>query len=185
MEQKVLIVYQSKTGFTRRYAGQIAQQTGAVLLPLQKAKPAALAGWDAVLFGSRAHAGRIDGWGKAQKLLAAAQSGKARCAVFVTGASPAGELETIRQFWAQNLTDEQKRVLPHFYLQSGLCYEKMPLVDRLMMKGLAAMLRGKKDQTPQDAAMLRMISRSFDASDDAFALPVIEWIRAGEDTAVP
>lgn len=180
MTKKTLIFYQSKTGFTQRYAGQIAQKTGAVLLPLAKARPAALAGYDAVLFGSRAHAGRIDGWGKAQKLLAAAQSGKARCAVFVTGASPAGEQEIIRQFWTQNLTDEQKRALPHFYLQSGLCYKKMPLIDRLMMKGLCAMLRAKKDKTGQDAAMLRMIARSFDASSDAFAAPVIEWVRAGE-----
>lgn len=179
MKKNVLIICQSKTGFTRRYAGQIAQKTGAALLPLQKAKPAALAGYDTVLFGSRAHAGRIDGWGKAQRLLAAAQSGHARCAVFVTGATPAGEQETIRQFWAQNLTGEQC-ALPHFYLQSGLCYEKMPLIDRLMMKGLAVMLRRKKDQTPKDAAMLRMISHSFDASNEAFALPVVEWIRAGE-----
>lgn len=180
MTKKTLIFYQSKTGFTRRYAGQIAQKTGAVLLPLAKARPAALAGYDTVLFGSRAHAGSIDGWGRAQKLLAAAQNGKARCAVFVTGATPAGAQETVRQFWAQNLTDEQQRTLPHFYLQSGLCYEKMPLIDRLLMKGMAAMLRGKKDKTEQDLAMQRMIAGSFDISGEEHARPVVEWIRAGE-----
>ena len=179
MSQKTLILYQSKTGFTQRYAMQIAQQTGAQLLELKKASAAALAGYDTILFGSRAHAGRIDGWPKAQKLLAAARrGGAARCALFVTGATPASERQTVEGFWAQNLTGAQQRDLPHFYLQSGLCYEKMPLIDRLMMKGLCAMLRAKKHKTGQDAAMLRMIARSFDASSNAFAAPVIDWVRA-------
>lgn len=64
MNHTTLIVYQSKTGFTERYAQQIARETGARLLPLAKASPAALAGCDTVLFGSRAHAGRLDGWAK-------------------------------------------------------------------------------------------------------------------------
>ncbi len=180
MSASILVIYQSKTGFTRRYAELIARAASGTALPLENARPSVLAGCGTLVFGSRAHAGRIDGWPKAQKLLAAAQNGGARCALFVTGATPAIERQTVEGFWAQNLTGEQQRTLPHFYLQSGLCYEKMGLVDRLLMKGLCAMLRAKKGKTEQDAAMLRMIAHSFDAQDDAFALPVIEWVRAGE-----
>lgn len=180
MNHKTLIVYQSKTGFTERYAQMIARETGALLLPLAKAKPAALTGCGTVLFGSRAHAGRLDGWAKGKRLLAAARAGGARCAVFATGATPAAEQATVEQFWAQSLTAEERAALPHFYLQSGLCYEKMSLIDWLMMRALAAMLRGKKDKTPEEAAMQRMISGSFDSSGEEYALPVIGWIRAGE-----
>lgn len=180
MNHTTLIVYQSKTGFTERYAQQIARETGARLLPLAKASPAALAGCDAVLFGSRAHAGRLDGWAKGKRLLAEARAKGARCAVFATGATPAAERATVEQFWAQSLTAEEQAALPHFYLQSGLCYEKMSLLDRLMMKSLAVMLRGKQDKTPEEAAMQRMIAGSFDNSGEEYALPVIEWIRAGE-----
>lgn len=175
MSHKTLILYKSKTGFTKQYAEQVAQATGAELLPLAKANAAALAGYDTVVFGSRAFAGKIDGWAKAKKLM----QGAARRAVFVTGATPVSAKETVGQIWAQNLAGEEA-ALPHFYLQSGLCYEKMGMVDRFLMKGLNSMLSKKKDKTEADIAMQQMIAHSFDSSDPAYAAPLIEWIQAGE-----
>lgn len=180
MSSKTLILYQSKTGFTKQYAEQIAQAAGADLLPLARANAAALAGYDTLVFGGRAFAGKINGWSKARRLLFAKPCSARRWAVFVTGATPGSAAETIGQLWAQSLTAAEQANLPHFYLQSGLCYEKMPLVERWMMKGLDTMLRKKKDKTEKDIAMQRMISSSFDASDPAYAAPVIEWIRAGK-----
>lgn len=122
MKNNVIILYNSKTGFTKQYAELLALELGCTALPLSRA-PADLSGYDAVVFGSRLHAGMLDGWKKARKLLA--KRGAKKLAVFATGAMPNGAEEQLRQVWGQNLTPGEREAVPHFYLQAGLCYEKM------------------------------------------------------------
>ena len=69
MDRNVIVLYNSWTGFTRNYAQLMAQALDCPALPLSEA-PADLSGYDAVAFGSRLHAGILDGWKKARTLLA-------------------------------------------------------------------------------------------------------------------
>lgn len=174
MNSKVLLVYQSKTGFTQGYAELAAKKTGCELLRLSEATGKKLSGYDAVVFGSRAHAGRIDGYAKMKKLLQKAAIRK--FALFVTGATPNEAKETVEGFWKQNLTEKERGEIPHFYLQSGLCYEKMGFFDRFLMKGAAAMMRKKKEKTAEDKAFEQAISHSYDISSEKYLIPLVEWI---------
>ena len=90
-------------------------------------------------FGSRLHAGVVDGWKKAQKLLAG--RGARKLVLFATGAMPNEAEDTIQKMWGQNLTPAELDAIPHFYLQAGLCYERMGGVDRAMMKLAAEEIR--------------------------------------------
>ena len=162
---KQVIVFHSKTGFTRRYAELLSRQTGAALLPLGQASRAALTDCDRVVFGSFLHAGRISGLLKCLRLV-----GDKPLILFVTGAAPAQT-----DFWQANLSAEQLARIPHFYLPGGLCYEKMPLPDRAMMK-LAAFFMGRRpDADPQFAAAIR---RSYDLFDPAAVAPLAREINA-------
>ena len=58
-QMKTIVIYSSKTGFTRQYAEWIAKETGAECLPLAEAKKKDLAGYDAIVFGGWACVGSI------------------------------------------------------------------------------------------------------------------------------
>lgn len=170
----ITILYNSKTGFTRRYAELLALELGCTALPLSQA-PADLSQYSAVAFGSRLHAGIFDGWKKAQKLLAG--RGAKRLVVFATGAMPDEAEDAIQKMWEQNLTPAEREAVPHFYLQAGLCYEKMGGVDRAMMKFAAWAMSRKKVKTPEDEAFQNAISKSYDISDPKYLRPLADCLR--------
>ena len=49
--------------------------------------------------------------------------------------------------------------------------------NKMLMKMLKKSLDGKKDKTPQEEEMARMLGRSYDISDRKYAEPVIDWIQ--------
>ena len=174
MTNNIIVLYNSKTGFTQQYAQWLALELGCTALPLAKA-PADLSGYTAVVFGSRLHAGILDGWKKAQKLLNS--RGAKKLVVFATGAMPNEAEDTIEKMWEQNLTPEEREAIPHFYLQAGLCLEKLGGMDRAMMKFAAWAMSRKKAKTPEDEAFQDAISKSYDISDPKYIQPLAHCLR--------
>ncbi len=175
MSRGILILYKSKTGFTKRYAEMIAAETGGTAMDVKKVSPDALSSFDPVLFGSRMHAGRIDGFGEARKLLQ--NNGVSLSALFVTGAMPNTETQTITEMWKNNLTEEELSDLPHFYMQGGLCYEKMGIFDRLMMKVFLFMMKQKKGKSPNEDRFAEIIAHSYDISSRDYIRPLVDCLR--------
>lgn len=181
MSKKIAIVYKSSTGFTEKYARMIAEETGADTFDFKvcpKKRLAALpAEYDQVVFGSRFHAGTVDGLKKAINLFY--NTGKARFAVYATGAMPGGTEEMkqiLEQSWKNNFTAEQLDKIPHFYFPAGLCYEKMSAMDRFMMKCFCKMLKNKKDKTPADIETEKAVEKSFDISSREFIKPLTDYL---------
>lgn len=176
----IIVLYNSKTGFTQRYAGLIGaelnreKEPNCTICPLKNA-PSDLSQYGAVVFGSRLHAGMLDGWKKAQKLLT--QRGAKKLVVFATGAMPNEAEDAIQKMWAQNLTSEELKRIPHFYLQAGLCYEKMGGVDRAMMKFAAWAMSRKKAKTSEDLAFQAAIAHSYDISDPKYIQSLADCLR--------
>lgn len=170
---KVIIIYKSKTGFTKKYAEIVAIAVGGELIALNAVTPQKLSGFDTVVFGGRVHAGIIDGIKKAKKLFAKC---KARPIVFATGATPAAAESVVAKIWESNFNDEERQNIPHFYMQSGLCYEKMGLFDKLLMKLAAKMMSGKKQLSDEEAGFARAITSSYDDSSPDYAQPLIDFI---------
>lgn len=175
MNEKILLIYKSSTGFTKRYAEWIADETGAALLEYQKRTLSEMAKYDIVIFGSRAHAGRIDGLQAIRDCFP--KSGARKLILFVTGAMPNTAEDVVEAFWKQNLTEEEFATAPHFYMQGGLCYERMSVIDRLMMKAAAAMMKRKKDKNAQDLAFEQAIRSSYDISSKEYARPLISYLK--------
>ena len=76
--------------------------------------------------------------------------------------------------WRNNLSPAERDHIPHFYFPAGLCYERMPLLDRLMMKAVPIMLRRKKNKTAYDVEMERGIAHSYDISSGEYIKPLTE-----------
>ena len=175
-ENKIIIVYKSSTGFTKRYAQFIAKRLNCAIADFKSVTPQLLSQYQSVIFGSRAHAGTIDSLPKARKLFE--KSAIRPIALFVTGAMPSDMEETIQQFWQQNLTTDELQKLPHFYMPGGLCYEKMSIIDKLMMKAFTEMLKKKKDKTDAEKELERVIQKSYDISSKEYIEPLITHLKS-------
>ena len=90
---KKVVIYTSQTGFTKRYAEWIGEAAEAEAVDLAQAKKLNLRDCDTIILGSHVCADNIVKAKKFAKILRK-YPGK-KCALFVTGASPAAPLEGI------------------------------------------------------------------------------------------
>ena len=171
---KILVTYKSKTEFTKWYAEIIAKEVEAELLEFSEVTSQKMSEFDVIVYGGGLYAGMINGFKKAKEMFA--KSSAKKLVVFATGATPNEVTEKVEEVWKVNLTEEEKESIPHFYLQSGLCYEKMSLPDKTLMKLLANMLSKKQDKDSAEAGQEQAIKSSYDISDEKYAKPVIEYL---------
>lgn len=107
---KILLIYKSKTGFTKRYAEWICEEINCRLENISNIKNIDFSNYDLIIYGSRIHAGRIDGLDKIRKL-----NLDKKLIIFVTGATPK-ETNSIIEVWNSNLTEEELKIVKHFYI---------------------------------------------------------------------
>ena len=174
---KVISVYSSQTGFTKRYADWLAEELGAEAITLAEAKKLNshyFADYDAIVYGGWAMGGKIvnSEW-FTQRI--PSWEGK-KLAIFCVGASP-NENPEVEVALHSALTDEERKYAKAFYCQGGLSYEKMKLPSKLAMKAFAAIVGKKKDATEQEKDMGEMISHSYDISDRKFIMPIVSYLR--------
>lgn len=164
---KAVVIYCSKTGFTRRYAEWIGEALTCKVVSYEDRERIRWDQYDVILFGGGFHAGKINGlpWFK-EKLSMLAEK---KVVVFATGAMPpeATEVETAMK---ANFTKEQWEQVKTFYLWGGLCYEKMSFGDRLMMAVFRKMLKMKKQ-----TEMLEAVSASYDQTSKEYLAPLLQY----------
>ncbi len=170
---KTIVIYNSQTGFTKRYAGWIAKAAGADCMELAEAKKNRMDTYEAVIFGGWARAGGITGlnWFKGNMDKWADK----KLIVFCVGASPI-ESPEIEPALKQNFTQEQWQKVNVFYCPGGLNYEKMSGPSKLMMKMFVKALKAKKGKTQAEEEMIKIISSSYDISDKKYIEPVLECL---------
>ena len=171
---KTIVIYNSQTGFTKRYAEWIAEAAEADCLELSAAKKKDLAAYEAIIFGGWACAGSIsklnwfknnlDKWTD-KKLIA-----------FCVGASPIENPE-IEPALKQNFTESELKKVSIFYCPGGFNYEKMSAPSKLAMKMFIKALKAKKDKTETEQEMVKMISSSYDISDRKYIEPILECLK--------
>ena len=173
-QMKTIVIYNSQTGFTKRYAEWIAEETGADCLALSAAKKKDLAIYEAIIFGSWACGGSISkiNWfkGNIDKW-----AGK-KLIVFCVGASPIDNPE-IDIALNRNFHEPERKKVKLFYCPGGINYAKMPAPSKLMMKMFVKMLAAKKDKTETEQVMADMISSSYDISDKKYMEPILEYLK--------
>lgn len=179
MKNNILVCYKSVTGFTKQYAEMIANEINGTLMDFNNITAEIVSQYDTVVFGGRFFAGGVDGLKKAKEL--AIKGNVKNFVVFATGATPGTAEETIQEAWKNNFTTDELRCIPHFYMQGGLCYEKMPLLEKLMMKAFAAVMKrkinNKKEQTAEDKEFMRAISNSYDISSKMYIEPLVSFLK--------
>ena len=171
---EIIVYYNSKTGFTKKYADWIADELGCGVFPYRNFKKSAIGENSIIIFGSRVHAGKIEYLNKVKNCF----TDKRNIIVFVTGATPVSETAVIERMWESSLTNEEIKIIPHFYMQSGLNYEKMGLIDRTIMKIVAKLIGGKKNKSEAERKFDQAIKKSHDFSSKEYITPLVKFVKA-------
>ena len=166
-----VVIYKSRTGFTKRYAEWIGAELQCKTADYSDIDSLQPDSFGLIVYGARVHAGRIDSLEKMKKLAA---DKKCDLIVFATGATPCAERGVIEKLMSNNFPDS---TIAHFYMQSGLCYEKMGFADKAIMKALAKVLSGKENKTDAENGTASAIKSSYDISSKEYIAPLIEYVK--------
>lgn len=167
---KTIVIYKTRTGFTKQYAEWISEALNCDIINYKNINKVDITTYDIVIYGGRVHAGNID---KLQNIKKLVVNKNIKLIVFATGATPLAATEQINELMQRNFQDDS---IPHFYMQSGLCYEKMGRFDKSIMKLLAKALAGKENKNDIENGTSIAISESHDISSKTFIEPLIECV---------
>ena len=171
---RILITYKSKTDFTKRYAEMIAKEVDGCLMDFKNIAIEKMSEYDVVVYGGGLYAGMVNGLKKAKEMFD--KSSAKEFIVFATGGTPNEATMEIDAVWKNNLTTEELESIPHFYMQSGICYEKMSFANRTLMKMMSNVLSKKKDKDSVEEGFAQAIKSSYDISSKEYAEPLINYL---------
>lgn len=177
---KILIIYKSKTGFTKRYAEWISQELQCSTISYDNFKSDLISDFDILIFGTRVHTGRIDGFNKFKKII---KETNKKIIVFAVGGTSAEAINSINKIWDSSFSKSELHEIPHFYMQGGLDYENMTAGDRFIMKSLAKMLGQKNSKDFEETGCEQAIQSSYDATSKEYIIPLINYVRRNHFSA--
>ena len=120
---KTLVTYQSKTGFTKKYAEWISQELSCDLKEASKVSAAEVTDYELIIHGGWIMGGMINGLDKIRGL------NPRKLVVFAVGFTTKEEAEIPKMIESNKLGD-----IPFFYYQGGMNPKKMGFMGRTMVK---------------------------------------------------
>ncbi|KAB3533450.1 hypothetical protein F8154_10635 [Alkaliphilus pronyensis] len=172
---KTIVIYKSKTGFTKMYAEWIGEELNCDISSYENFPLSTIAEYDCVIYGSRVHAGKVDGIKEIKELFVGCITTK--LVVFATGGTPLEAKDVINKIWQRVFSEKELKTIPHFYMQSGLNYKKMSFGDRTIMKTLAKILGRKKIKNSAETGCEKAIANSYDISSRKYIVPLVEFVK--------
>lgn len=168
---KTAIIYNSKTGFTEKYAMWLMDALDADCMKLDAAKLKNFDEYDAIIFGGWICAGKVS---KMKWFFEKLPSWKdKKVAAFATGGSPMDNPDLVEVL--KSLEPAGFDNVKAFYCPGGFNYEKMDGPSKVAMKMFVKAL--KKGTTEKDRIMAEMIAQSYDISDVKYIEPIVEYIK--------
>ncbi|MDO4548602.1 MAG: flavodoxin domain-containing protein [Clostridia bacterium] len=163
---KDIVVYESATGFTERYAKWIAEALDCEAKPLKHTSGEEISGFERVVFGGWIMGNGIVGLDKLKGMASPV-------AVFAVGSTPAFD-EVISSVKVQNKLDDT----PMFYMVGGFRFEKLGFAKRMILKALKKSVAKKKAPNRQEAFMAEALTTSFDNSSREQIIPLVQFVKS-------
>ncbi len=172
---KTLLIYKSKSGFTKSYVNFISQELKCDVIENKHIKIDQIKNYDTIIYGGGLYVSGING----VKLITNNFSilKNKNIIVFFVGATP-GREEEIEEVISHNFNDEQRKVIKFFYLRGGFDYKKLSFVNKILMLLLKLKIKMKKHKTGDEVGMLNAYSRPLDFTSKDKVLPLVEYIKS-------
>jgi len=158
----MIIAYESKTGFTKKYADMLAAKTGLKAIPARELSKVDRN--EEIVFLGWIKVGKIQGLKKARN-----HNVKVVCG---SGTARSAEPDTDTVLERNNI-----KGIPFFYLRGGcLPMRELKGLDKLMMSMFVKVLKARKDKDEETIEAIRNIENGFDGVKEENLGPVVEWI---------
>ncbi|MBD7912785.1 MULTISPECIES: flavodoxin domain-containing protein [Clostridium] len=174
---KTIVIYKSKTGFTKKYAEWIAEELSADIFNISKVNINMLDKYDTIIYGGSLYAVGIIGVNLITKNINKLKGKK--IVAFATGASPLRD-EVINEVRDKNFTTEQQKYIKFFYLRGGFNYNKLNLFDKFLMTLLKLKIKNKKKEelSSDEIGMLAVYNRPVDFTDKKNIDKIITYVNS-------
>lgn len=156
---KVVVVYKSVSGFTKKYAGWIAEALKADIFKQEKVDIDKLLEYDTIIYGGSLHAAGIIGINIIKENLR--QLKDKNIIIFATGASPFTE-EIIDEITQKNFKEEGQEYVKLFYFRGGFNFDKLNFINKILMILFRWKIKFKRNKTPEDKEILAAYSKPVD-----------------------
>jgi menaquinone-dependent protoporphyrinogen IX oxidase len=175
---KSAVIYQSKTGYSKKYAEWIAEELAADLFPAAEFNPAAFSDYDVIVFGGGLYEVGINGVGLIRKNLAALRGKKV--VVYASGVAPSSQ-EVIDEVRNNNFTPEEQKHIRFYYLRGGFDFSRLTPRDKVLMRLLKWKILAKKairmKLIPDEIGMLQVYKNPADFTRKEKIGELLEYVR--------
>ncbi len=175
---KPVVVYRSKTGFTKNYAQWIAEELKCDLLEGGKTTVKDLMKYDTIIYGAGLYASGISGVKIITKNYDVLMEKK--LIVFAVGASPARE-ETVQTLRTSNFKGELKDKVHFYYLRGGFDYSRLSSLYRFLMTLKRLQLKGMKNPDADVKGMLASYDHPLDFTEKKNVDPIVRDVLEGQN----
>ncbi|MEJ6949634.1 flavodoxin domain-containing protein [Natronospora cellulosivora (SeqCode)] len=171
--ESILLVYNSKTGFTKKYVEWINEKISCNTMSFDQITNGDINNYDIIIYGAGMHASRINGLkGFKKKVLNLSNK---KIIVFATGGTPYSE-DVFSQIQRDNFSEDELKKIKFFYFQSGLNFEKMGFSDKAIMKTYSWILNMKNNKSEIEEGTSKAITESYDHSNSEYIKPMIDYL---------
>ncbi|MBS4539487.1 hypothetical protein GOQ27_13510 [Clostridium sp. D2Q-11] len=171
--ESILIIYKTKTGFTKKYVDWITEVITCQTIPFDQVNNVDLNRYDIIIYGAGMHAGHIQGVKEFKKKVLDLSSKK--IVVFATGGAPYSK-EIFSTIEMNNFSVNELNSIKFYYFQSGINYEKMGLLDKTIMRTYNRVLEFKNNKSDIEEGTRKAISKSYDHSSSEYIKPMIDYL---------
>lgn len=160
----MIIVYESKTGFTKKYAEMLSAKTALKVYHVKELSQININ--EEIIFLGWMKIGKVQGLKKVRKYNLKAVCGSG------TGRTAEPDTETI-------ITRNKLGNVPFFYLRGG-CFPLRDLkgIDRMMMSMFVKTLKKRSDKDEKLIEAIDTIENGFDAVKEENLIPIIDFLTA-------
>lgn len=178
---KILVIYESKYGSTKRYAEWISETLSCPLIERKKVQVSDLENVDLIIYGGGLYAGGVSGINLLSKhwnILSQKKIILFTCGIADPNVS--SNIEHILLSIKNTLTPEIFDKLHLFHFRGGINYPKLNFVHKTMMSMLRKTLLNKSenDLTSEDKELLETYGKFVDYTNRESILPLIEYINS-------
>lgn len=164
-----IIIYKSKTGFTKKYAEMISKSINCNCLSIKESKKVNLKEYDFIIFGGSLYASGIIGLKKLKKRI-----NTQNLIVFAVGLTPMEKNLKGKLLEANFSADEQKNA-KLFYFRGGFNLNKLNFIDKKLMLFMKKKIEKKEELTQNDHEFLNAFKKPVNYTDDKEIEPLIKY----------
>lgn len=172
---RIIVVYQSKYGATKKYAEWLAEELSCDIIETKKATVEQIEKYDIVILGGGIYATGIAGISFLKKHYERLKNKKV--IVFAVGASPYDE-KAMTVLKESNFKGELSHI-PCFYCRGAWNEEIMSWKDRTLCNLLKKAVAKKEPATyePWEAALMQAVDSSCDWTDKEYIKQILEYVQ--------